>query len=70
MGYYSAIEKAPWMDLEIIMLSEVSERQIYHLYAKIFTKDKNELFAEQRQTSKTNLWLPKGTSGGGRAGME
>ena len=43
MKYYSAIKKdvtisfaATWMDLEIIRLSEVSQRQIigYHLYVE------------------------------------
>ena len=42
MEYYSALEKnkimpfaATWMDLEIIILSEVRERQIsYHLYVQ------------------------------------
>ena len=77
MEYYSAIEKneiiscaATWMDLEIIILSEVRERQIsyditYLWNLKKYTKElicKTEIDA---QTSKTNLWLPKGKGGEG-----
>ena len=57
MKYYSAIKKneimpftETWMDLEIIILSEVSERQTSyaHLYVKSKKKkkDKMNLFAE------------------------
>ena len=53
--YYSAIKKteimpsaAPWMDLEIFVLSEVSQREkaIYHMTSLIcitLKKDSNEL---------------------------
>ena len=53
-----------WMDLEIVKLSEVSQRKRdivwYHLYTdskkikqmKTFTKHK------QTQTRRANLWLP------------
>ena len=40
MEYYSAIKKeimpfeAPWMDLEIIKLSDVTQRQIFDLHAE------------------------------------
>ena len=73
--YYSAIKKneimpfaATWMDLEIIILSEVSqtEKDKYHmisLICGILKYDTNELIYKTEtdsQTSKTNLWLPKG----------
>ena len=52
MEYYSAIKKskmpfaATWTDLKIIILSEVSQRQIY-----VQTKKKNaNLFTKQKQT--------------------
>ena len=79
MEYYSAIKKneimpfaATWIDLEIIILSEVSqtrERQIYritHIWNLIVKNDTNELIYK-RETDlhilKTNLWLPKGKHG-------
>ena len=53
MEYYSAIEKneimpfaATWMDLEIIILSEVSQTKTnirYCLYVESLKKDTNEL---------------------------
>ena len=74
MEYYSAIEKdeimlfaATWMDLEIMILSEVNqtEKDKYHmilLICGIFKKnDTNELIYKTEtdlQISKTNLWLP------------
>ena len=58
MKYYSAIKKneimpcaAPWMNLEIIILSEVRERMTniirYHLYAE----SKNELICQTETDS-------------------
>ena len=76
MEYYLAIKKneimlfaATWMDLKIIILSEVrqtKERQIsYNItYKWNLKKDTNELtykIERESQTKKTNLWLPKET---------
>ena len=81
MEYYSAIKKneimpftAQWMDLEIIILSGVSQKDKdkYHMISLICgiqKNDTNELIYKTEtdsQTSKTNLWLPKGK--GGREG--
>ena len=60
---------ATWMDLEIIILSEVSqtEKDIYTIaYIQNLKKnDTNELiYKTDSQTSKTNLWLPKGKGRG------
>ena len=73
MGYYSAIKKdeilplaATWMDLENIILSEVSQRQMSHDISYMWNLKKMiqmKLFTMQKQThktQKTNLWLPKG----------
>ena len=76
MEYYSAIKKnetmpfaATWMDLEIIILSEVSQRQISYdiTYMWNLKYDKNELIYKTEtdsQTEKTNLWFPKGKGEG------
>ena len=79
MEYYSAIKKneimpfaATWMDLEIIILSEVSqtEKDKYHmilLICGILKNDTNELIYKTEtdsQTQRTNLWLPVGESRG------
>ena len=59
-----------WMDLEIIILSEVSHMKInilYQLYESI-KRDTNELIHKtetESQTSKTKSWLPKQNMGGG-----
>ena len=81
MEYYSAIKKneimsfaAAWMDLEIIILSEVSRTQKdkYHmisLICGILKNYTNELIYKTEtdsQISKTNLWLPKGKRSWGR----
>ena len=56
------------IDLEIIILSEVSqtEKDKYHmisLICRIYKNDTNELIYKTEidsQTQATNLWLPKG----------
>ena len=59
MKYYIAIRKneimtfaATWMDLEIIILSEVHQRQISHDITSTWNlkKDTNELNGKQKQT--------------------
>ena len=59
---------ATWMDLEIIILSEISqaEKDKYQMISPIygiFKNDTNELIYKTEigsQTQKTNLCLPKG----------
>ena len=57
------------MDLQIIILSEVSQTKtniIYHLYMESKKNDTNELLYKTEidpQTQKTNLRLPKGKGG-------
>ena len=58
---------ATWMDLEIIILDEVSQTKTNiiqcHLYVESKTNYTNELFHKTEtdsQTLKPNLWLPKG----------
>ena len=51
------------MDLEFVILSEVSQTNfIYHLHVESKKSDTNELIykTNRSQTSKINLWLPKG----------
>ena len=59
--YYSVIEMteimpfaATWMDLEIIILSEVSQRKTrsirYHLYVELLQVVQMNLFTKQKQT--------------------
>ena len=62
---------ATWMDLEIIVLSEVRQRKTniiwYHLYVESKENESNELIYKTEtdsQTLKTNLCLPKGKHGG------
>ena len=59
---------ATWIDLEIIILNEVGERQIYDsTYMWNLKNDTDELTYKTEtdsQTQKTNLWLPKGKVGG------
>ena len=78
MEYYSDIKKngimpfaATWMDLEIIIRSEVSqtEKDKYHmilLICRILKKMiQMNLFTKQKQThrlKRMNLWLPAGKS--------
>ena len=62
------------MDLEVIILSEVSQiktKSYNTAYLRILKEkeDTNELFFKTErdsQTQKTNLWLPKGKRGWGR----
>ena len=58
---------ATWMDLDIIILSEVSQTKTntigHHLYVESKKYTTNELIHKtgvDSQTQKTNLWLPKG----------
>ena len=58
---------AMWTDLEIIILSEVSQPKTsiiwYHLYVKSKKNDTNKFIYKTEadsQSSRTNLWLPKG----------
>ena len=62
---------ATWIDLEIIILSEVSQTKAdiiwYHLYVES-KKNTNELIYKTEtvlQIQNTNLQLPKGKDGGG-----
>ena len=64
---------ATWVDLEIIILSEVSQKgkdkyhMIYHSYVESKKNGTNELMYKTEtdsQTLKTKLWLPKGKGGG------
>ena len=81
MKYYLAIKKneimpfaATWMDLEMIILSEVSQREkdkycmlSLIMWNLILKNDTNELIYKTEtdlQILKTNLWLPKGKHGG------
>ena len=78
--YYSAIKKneitpfrAKRMDLEIIILTEESERERQIPYDATYIwdlkSDANELIYKTEtdsQTQKTNLWLPQEKRGGGR----
>ena len=72
--YYSAIKKneimplAPtWMDLEIVILSEVSQRKRNIIWYRLYVESKKEmiqmnLFTKQKQThrlKRRNLWLPQ-----------
>ena len=64
---------ATWMDLESIILSEISqtEKDKYHMISLtcgILKNDTDELIYKTEkdpQTWKTNLWLPKGKGGKG-----
>ena len=74
MEYYSAIKKneimsfaATWMELEIIILSKVSqkEKDKYHmisLICRILNMTQVNFYEAETdsQTQRTNLWLPRG----------
>ena len=51
-----------WMDLEIIILSKVNQRQIYDItYMWNLKNDPNELnYKIETESEKTNFQLPKG----------
>ena len=64
---------ATWMDLEIIILNEVTQDNdkyyMISLICGIFKNDISELIYKTEidsQTQKTNLPLPKGIIGGGK----
>ena len=68
MKYYSAIKKSEvmpftetWMDLDIVMLSK-EKGEMYDIpYVQSLNRnDTNELIKKQKQTKRTNLWLPGG----------
>ena len=56
-----------WMDLEIIILSEVNQRQIYAItYLWNLKINANKFIYKQKQTQRQriSLWLPKLKRGG------
>ena len=72
MNYYSVMKKneitpfaAKLMDLEIIMLSELSQRQIFHgiTYMQINNSTNELIYKTESRTWKTNLRLPNGKWG-------
>ena len=68
MEYYPAIKKnempfaATWMDLEGIMLSEISQRDKYCMISLVCGIYKTEQMNKQTesQIQRTNRWLPEG----------
>ena len=60
---------ATWMDLEIIILNETSQRQIQYGIACMWNlkNDTNEFIYKTQTDSQTqkNAWLPKGKKGEG-----
>ena len=79
MEYYSAIRRnevgslvETWMDLETVIQSEVSqkEKNKYHILTHICGTQKNgtdELVCKaeiETQMQRTNIWTPRGESGG------
>ena len=81
MEYYSAIKEngimpfaATWKDLEIIIQSEVSqkEKNKYRILTHICGSQKNgtdePVCWAETQMQRTNVWTPRGESGGGVGG--
>ena len=71
MEYYSAIKKnkimpsaAIWMELETLILSEVSQKDKYHMISHIWnlTYRTNKSFHRKEKSWpwRTDLWLPRG----------
>ena len=72
MEYHSAIKKdkimsfaATWMELEIIILSEVRQtvkdkHHMISLKCETFKKDINDLICRRDSQTLKNLWLSKG----------
>ena len=63
--------EATWIDLEIFMLSKVSQIKTNHIITRMWNQrnDTNELVYKAEIDSwfyKTKLWLSKGKSGDGR----
>ena len=62
---------ATWMDLEIITVSEVSQRKINTIYYRLYVEPKKEKNTNKltlqtvrdQQAQKTNAWSPKGKRG-------
>ena len=84
MEYYSAIKRneiesfvEKWMNLETVIPSEVSqkEKNKYHILMHICGIQKNgtdELVCRadiEIQMQRTNVWTPRGESGGGGGGV-
>ena len=83
MEYYSAIKKnerkpfvATWIDLEIIILSEVSQtkkdkRQTISLICGILKNDTNDYLQNRNRLTngKINLWLLKWKGGRDKLGI-
>ena len=58
------------MNLKIIILNEVSKRQIYIIYMwNLLKMIQLNLFTKQKHTQKINLWLPEGEGRRGRLGI-
>ena len=77
MEYYLAIKKnevmpfvATWMDLEIIILSKVSQKDKYHMISLIHgisntTQTNISMNQKQIHRQRTDLWFPMGKGGRG-----
>ena len=67
---------ATWMELQMITLSQIRERQIPYGITNMWNQkenDTNELIYKTEidsQTQKTNLWLPKRVVGGREINQE
>ena len=80
MEHYSTIKKSEilpfattWMDLEGIMLSEISQtgkRQIPHDFTYMWNLNNRTNITKQKQSQiqRTNWWLPEGVRGIGKIG--